>query len=109
MSRVAGTIGRTLVAVALPDCSPLVLARGDRRHADARAPVQKFLRCPVIGPPCVRVADVGGEELRKRNEARPPAAVTGVGSVDQLIGASSPGIMRFLDREYACARRADRA
>ena len=38
---------------------------GDRRHADARAPGQKFLGGAVIGPARVRVADVGGEEFEE--------------------------------------------
>ena len=38
---------------------------GDRRHAGARAPGQKFLRGAGIGPARVRVADVGGEEFEE--------------------------------------------
>jgi hypothetical protein len=38
---------------------------GDRRHADARAPAEEFLRRTSIGPARVRVADVGGEEFEE--------------------------------------------
>jgi hypothetical protein len=38
---------------------------GDRRHASARAPGQKFVRGARVGPPRVRVADVGGEEFKE--------------------------------------------
>ena len=42
---------------------------GDRRHADARAPGQEFLRGAGIGPPRVRVADVGGEEFEEAHRS----------------------------------------
>jgi len=37
----------------------------DRGYADAHAPGQKFFRSPVIGPPRVRIADVGGKEFEE--------------------------------------------
>ena len=41
------------------------LDRGDRRQADARAPGQEFLRGAIVGPPSVRVPDVGREEFEE--------------------------------------------
>jgi len=38
---------------------------GDRRHAGARAPAEKFIGGAGIGPARVRVADVGGEEFEE--------------------------------------------
>jgi len=37
----------------------------DRRHAGRSAPAQKFFRSSSIGSPCVRVADIGREELEE--------------------------------------------
>ena len=37
----------------------------DRPYAGRRAPRQKFLGRSVISPPCVRVADGGGEEFEE--------------------------------------------
>jgi hypothetical protein len=38
---------------------------GDRRHPDARAPGQEFLRSAEVGPARVRIANVGGKEFEE--------------------------------------------
>jgi hypothetical protein len=48
-----------------PGCDVHRLDGGDRRHPDARAPAQKFLRSSVICPPRVLVADVGCIEFEE--------------------------------------------
>ena len=57
---------------------------GDRRHAGARAPGQKFLGGAGIGSPRVRVADVGREEFE---EAHRGALAGGGDEVGQCGGA----------------------
>lgn len=57
---------------------------GDRLHAGARAPAQEFLRRAVVGPPGVRVADVGGKEFEEADRG----ALAGGGKVGEVIGTS---------------------